>query len=261
MSIFDSIILGVVQGITEFFPISSSAHLVIVPHLLKMPPPSIFFDICLHLGTLFAIIVFWFSKIKNITISLCKLKRDEDAKFGFLIIVGTIPTVIIGILFKDTIEKLFESPIRVAFLLLITGVLLFLTRFSKERKEKISVLDASIIGTFQGIAIAPGISRSGSCISSGLFLGLKRELAFDFAFLLSIPAILAAFILKLKDALETKEAIFVFPYLAGTITSFIVGLISLFFLSNIVRKGKICYFAYYCWLFGILMICLSNILK
>ncbi|MEW6006816.1 MAG: undecaprenyl-diphosphate phosphatase [bacterium] len=255
MSLFNSIILGIVQGLTEFFPISSSAHSVIIPYLLKINPPSIFFDVCLHLGTLFAIIIFYFSRIKNITQSIFKLKRDEDAKLGFLIVIGTIPTGVIGALFKDTLEKLFESPIRVAFLLLITGVLLFLTRFFKERKEKMSVLDALIIGLFQGLAIAPGISRSGSCISSGLFLGLKRELAFDFAFLLSIPAILAAFILKLKDSLENKEAIFVLPYLSGTIIAFIIGLISLFFLSKIVRKGKIHYFAYYCWLLGILILC------
>ncbi|MEW6679979.1 MAG: undecaprenyl-diphosphate phosphatase, partial [bacterium] len=201
----DSIILGIVQGLTEFFPISSSAHLVIIPSLLKIPFPSIFFDVCLHLGTLFAVIIFWFSKIKNITISLFKLKRDDDARLGLLIIVAMIPSGVIGALFKDPLEKLFESPIRVAFLLLVTGVLLFLTRFFKEKKEKINLFDALIIGLFQGLAIAPGISRSGSCISSGLFLGLKRELAFDFAFLLSIPAILAAFILKLKDSLEKKE--------------------------------------------------------
>ncbi|MEW6102524.1 MAG: undecaprenyl-diphosphatase UppP [bacterium] len=259
MTFFDSIILGILQGLTEFFPISSSAHLVIVPHLLKIGNPSIFFDVCLHLGTLFAVIVFWFSKIRNITISLFKLKRDDDARLGLLIIVAMIPTGVIGILFKDILEKLFESPIRVAFLLLITGILLFLTRFSKERKENMTILDALIIGLFQGLAIAPGISRSGSCISSGLFIGLKREKAFDFAFLLSIPAVLAAFILKLKDSLENKEAIFILPYLSGTIIAFTVGLLSLFFLSRIVRRGKIHYFAYYCWATSIFTICLLSL--
>jgi len=253
---FESTILGIVQGLTEFLPISSSAHLVIIPYLLKIPPPSIFFDTCLHLGTLFAIIAFWFSRIKRITGSIFTFKMDEDLKLGFLIIIGTIPTAIIAALFKNRLEELFKSPKSIAFLLIITGVLLFLTRFSKEKKEKIGILDALIIGVFQGIAISPGISRSGSCISSALFLGIKREPAFDFAFLLGIPAILSAFILKLKDALEKKEAFFVLPFSIGTIVAFIIGLISLFFLSKIMKKGEIHYFSYYCWLFGILMICI-----
>lgn len=254
MHIFDAIILGIIQGLTEFFPISSSALLVIVPVLLKIPPPSIFFDVCLHLGTLFAVIVFWFKRISKITISLFTLKKNNDARIGIFIIIATIPTAIIAILFKEPLERLFESPLRVSLLLFITGILLFATRFFKEKKEDLNVLEALIIGLFQGIAIAPGISRSGSCISAGLFLGLKRECAFDFAFLLSIPAILGAFVLKLKDTLENKEAIFILPFAAGTIVATIVGFISLFFLSNIVRKGKIYYFAYCCWFLSILMV-------
>ncbi|HAW49590.1 TPA: undecaprenyl-diphosphatase UppP [bacterium] len=254
MNFFDAIILGIVQGLTEFLPISSSAHLVITPALLNIPFPSIFFDVVIHLGTLFAVIVFWFRRIKNITISIFRFEKNDDARLGFLIIIGTIPTVIIGFLFKDILDRLFESPIEVACFLLITGVLLFLTRFTKERKERMNILDAIIIGIFQGFAVVPGISRSGACISAGLFLGLKRKFAFDFAFLLSIPAIFAAFTLELKEVLEGKEPVFLFPYIAGFIVSFIVGLICLSLLARIVRKGKIHYFAYYCFLFGLFMI-------
>lgn len=265
MSIFDSIILGIIQGLTEFFPISSSAHLVIVPNLLNIKTQTLFFDVFLHLGTLIAIFLFWFKRIKAIFIKTIlfllkgkiRLPEEPDERIGILILIGSIPTGILGLLCKDLFETVFELVWVITICLFINSAILFLTRFTREKKEinNIRIRDALIIGLFQGIAILPGISRSGACISGALFMGLKRELAFEFAFLLSIPAILFAFILKLKDALDASEAIFSFPYILAFFLSFIVGFLALAFLSSIVRNGKIHLFSYYCFLLGIIMLC------
>lgn len=266
MSLFDGIILGIVQGLTEFFPISSSAHLVIVPWILDIKAPSIFFYVLLHLGTILAMFVFWFKRIRAIFIKTMlhlakgkiKMPEDADTRIGILIIIGSIPTGILGFLGKELFESVFELIKAIIICLFINSIILFLTRFTREKREDIGIKDALIIGLFQGIAILPGISRSGACISGALFLGLKRGLAFEFAFLLSIPAVLFAFILKLKDALGVGEAIFSLPYILAFIFSFIIGLFSLAFLSSIVRREKVYLFSYYCVFLGIIILCLPK---
>lgn len=265
MPLFDGIILGILQGLTEFFPISSSGHLVIVPWMLNMSSPSIFFDVFVHLGTILAIFVFWFKRIKAIFIKTImflakgkiKIPEDPDSKIGMFIIIGSISTGILGFLGKDFFETVFGLIKVITICLFINSIMLFLTRFTHEKREikDMGIKDALIIGLFQGIAILPGVSRSGACISGALFMGLKRDLAFEFAFLLSIPTILFAFILKLKDALEIKEAIFSPSYLSGFGLSFIVGLLTLASLSFIVRRGRIYLFSYYSFMLGLIMLC------
>ncbi|MBU1262504.1 undecaprenyl-diphosphate phosphatase [bacterium] len=260
----NDVILGIIQGLTEFLPISSSGHLVLTKKLLGIEP-DIAFDVFLHFGTLIALFCFYIKRITAIFSGFIKsfgkrelIKQDINARFAYLILVGTVPTFIIALFFKDTFESLFSEPRIVVSFLFITGLLLFATKiWSRETKGilEMGFLDAIIIGTFQGIAIAPGISRSGSCLSSGLFLGLKRETAFDFAFLLSFPAIIGAFLSKTKDMLEVGGGI-PLGYLMGAGVAFVFGLLSLFLLAKIVKGGKVHYFAYYCWAVGLLGLCL-----
>ncbi len=262
-----AIILGVIQGLTEFLPISSSGHLVIFQHLFGMEEPELFFDICVHIGTLVAVIIYFWKDLWSIITALSKQAvplllrktsvkdtyKDPDIKLAVLIVIGTVPTVIIGLLLKKISDQLFSSLIIVGCMLIITGILLWSTRWiKKQRKEgtnRFSVKDAIIIGIIQGMAIAPGISRSGSTIAVGLFLGLSRETAARYSFLLSIPAIIGATVLILKD-LTGGAVVHTNAVVLGGVTSCIVGYCSLKFLVFIVKKGQMHLFAPYCWLVG-----------
>jgi len=263
MNILESIFLGMVQGITEFLPISSSGHLVFFQSLFGMEEPQLFFDVMVHFGTLLAVVVYFRKDIWGIIIGVKGLlKRGERNKEGvkllFLIIVATIPSGLMGIFFKDWFESLFSKPKIVGIMLLITGLVLWLTRFSKEEGKKIgkmSVKDALFIGIAQGAAIIPGISRSGTTISTGLLCGLDRELSGKFSFLLSIPAVLGATFLESRKFGSVSE---VWMSLPGMIIAFIGGLFSLTFLIKMIKFGKMKNFSYYCWGVGILMIFIAR---
>lgn len=261
-----AIILGIVQGLTEFLPISSSGHLIIFQHLFGMEEPELFFDICVHIGTLVAVIIYFWKDLWSIITALIKgtvpflLRKvsfketynDPNIKLAILIIIGTVPTGIIGVLLKKISDQLFSSLIIVGCMLLITGLLLWSTRWIKKQSKGIkefSIKNAVVIGTIQGMAIAPGISRSGSTIAIGLFLGLSRETAARYSFLLSIPAILGALVLILKDV-TTISTISINAALIGGVTSCIVGYLSLKLLVYIVKKGQMHLFAPYCWIMG-----------
>jgi len=261
MSILQAIFLGIVQGLTEFLPVSSSGHLVFFQSMLGMEGPQLFFDVMLHLGTLLAVVVYFRSDIYMIIKGIGSLLKgrkqgQEGTRLLLWIIVATIPTGLMGILFKDWFESLFSKPKVVGMMLLITGLVLFLTRWAKKEGkpiEKMNWLDSIIIGIAQGIAIIPGISRSGATISTGLFCGLNRELSGKFSFLLSIPAILGATFLesqKIESSLEVQTG------LLGMTVAFLVGIFSLTLLIKIIKMGKIFNFSYYCCGMGILMIIL-----
>ncbi len=261
MNLLQAIFLGVVQGLTEFLPVSSSGHLVFFQSLFGMKEPQLFFDVMLHLGTLLAVVVYFRSDIWKIAQGMgAILKRSHknlpQVKLFLWIIVATIPTGLIGIFFKDWFESLFSKPKVVGIMLLITGLVLFLTRWVKKEGrtiEKMNWMDSIIIGIAQGIAIIPGISRSGATISTGLFCGLNRELSGKFSFLLSIPAILGATFLeshKIGSSLEVQIG------LLGMAVAFLVGIFSLTLLTKIIKMGKIFNFSYYCCGMGILMIIL-----
>ncbi|MEI9479566.1 MAG: undecaprenyl-diphosphatase UppP [Deltaproteobacteria bacterium] len=263
MRVLQAIFLGVVQGLTEFLPVSSSGHLVFFQSLFGLDESQVAFDVMLHLGTLLAVVVYFRTDISQIllgTWAWVKGRREGEEKVKLLlwIVVATIPTGLMGILFKDWFESLFSRPQTVGFMLLVTGGALWLTRTVK-RKEKttgeMGAIDALIIGIAQGVAIIPGISRSGATISTGLFRGLNRELAGKFSFLLSIPAILAATLLKFRE-IDTSSGIGL--AFIGTAVAFFVGLFSLKLLMKIIRAGKLSGFAYYCWAIGIVMILLTR---
>jgi undecaprenyl-diphosphatase len=253
LTLLKAIILGIIQGITEWLPISSSGHLVIAQQLMHLDVP-ISFDILLHLGTLLVIfMVFW----KDILLTLkAFFKFDFHSFYGRLslyIIIGSVPTAVIGFTFHDLFESFFSSLFVVAIALLVTGTLLYLTKFFNG-KRNLSSLDSLFIGIFQGLAIIPGISRSGSTIGLGLLLGNKKEQVAKFSFLLSIPAILGASIFDLKDFSFTSLG--TLNVIIGLITAIIVGYISLKYLLKVIMENKFYYFAYYCWILGLIILIL-----
>jgi len=248
-----------VQGITEFLPISSSGHLVFFQSFFGLKEPPIFFDVMLHLGTLSAVVVYFWAEILEIARGIgATLKRkketQEGAKLFLWIILGTIPTGLIGFLFKDWLETFFLKPRLVGVMLLITGLVLWLTRWTKKEGREIKKMgwrDSILVGIAQGMAIIPGISRSGATISTGLFCGLNRELSGKFSFLLSIPAILGATLLEFKKIDAVQE---LWVILVGTAFAFGVGILSLNILIKINKLGKLSNFSYYCWIIGIIII-------
>ncbi|MBN1968145.1 MAG: undecaprenyl-diphosphatase UppP [Candidatus Delongbacteria bacterium] len=274
---FKSIVMGIIQGATEFLPISSSGHLAILHKFLGLNTESnLFFDVVLHLGTLLAVLIFYRNDIRDIIsgffygmTSLVKKNSFKDSyltskypRLSLLIIVGSIPTAIIGLLFKDRFEELAGNLLAVGIALTITGLLLTIYEmWRKGYKNEIGIgfLDALIIGIVQGIAIIPGISRSGSTISAGKFLGLKKETAANFSFLLSIPAVGGAFLLQLKDVLEMQMTFNVTLLVTGFISSFISGYLCLKLLIWLIKKANLKFFALYCFLIGIFTISYSLI--
>ncbi len=262
--IFRFIILGAVQGLTEFLPVSSSGHLVIFQKLLRTAEGNISFDIIVHLASLSAVIFFFrhdflamFKKIlhlnkKATAIQTGKIEIPEPnyPKIILFIFYASLVTGFLGFKFKAGFESLFNSLSSVALGLVITGIILFLTKFKTAVKartqDKLNIWDGLVVGLAQGLAIAPGVSRSGLTISSGLFMNIERRLAVRLSFLLSIPAILGAAVFKIKDL----EAIAIAPvYLVTSfISAFIFSFLALKLLVLLVEKLKLHYFAYYCWL-------------
>ncbi|MHB8708295.1 MAG: undecaprenyl-diphosphatase UppP [Desulfuromonadales bacterium] len=263
MTLFDAIILGAVQGATEFLPVSSSGHLVLAQHLLGgFSQPGIVFDVTLHLGTLLAIVIYFWRDVRGLC--TCLWRRDPTAggerRLLVLLIAGSIPTAIIGLTFKDQVEAMFENPQLVACMLLVTGTLLFIAdryRPGNRREGSLTVTDALITGIAQGAAIIPGISRSGSTIVALLLRGVSGETAARFSFLLSMPAVAGAALLSLKDAeqLTTGEL----PvYLAGAGAAMIVGLLAIHLMLGILRRRRLGWFAVYCWLLGAVALALLH---
>ncbi|MEJ2099091.1 MAG: undecaprenyl-diphosphate phosphatase [Desulfobacterales bacterium] len=275
MNSTEAIILGVIQGLTEFLPVSSSGHLVLFQKILGMKQAELFFDVGVHLGTLVAVIVVFRLEIKKIITALVKLifltglketirqklESDPQLKMALLIVIGSIPTAILGFLFVGIADRLFASGLITGLMLIVTGLLLWLTRRTGASKDqaqynRLTPKNAFIIGTVQGLAIIPGISRSGSTISIALMLGIDREMAARYSFLLSIPAIIGAGLMSLKDALfQTDLAIG--TALLGAFTAALVGYAALKALLQMVKKGHLHVFAPYCWLVGILAIIFS----
>jgi undecaprenyl-diphosphatase len=247
MKLFEIIILSLVQGITEWLPISSSGHLLITQHLLKISVP-IYYNILLHFATILVIIMVYYKEIWKILLAFSTLNfKNEYAKLGLYIIIASIPTAIIGFTFKNLILSFFINLHIVGIGLLATGIILLATKYFNG-KRKISLLESIYIGTVQGLAILPGVSRSGATISSGLILGIRKELIATFSFLLSIPAILGASILEYESGIITKEIL-----LAMALTVFI-GYISLKFTIKLINQNKFYYFSPYCITVGILLI-------
>lgn len=254
----ESLILGLIQGLTEWLPVSSSGHLVVVKELFGWQPPVLFY-VLLHLGTLSVVMVFFRRDILGILKAI--LKRDfesEEGRIGLFIIVGSAPTGVIGFVFKDFFEAFFDNLYVVGLSLLATGVLLF---FSDriEGSKPLTYLDSFLVGIAQGISIVPGISRSGVTIATGLLRGVKRKHAFMFSFLLSIPATLGATIVESGDLHLLVSGVDAATVVVGVATSMVVGYLSLKAVQRILRKRKFHWFAPYCWAAGALLL-ISQIL-
>lgn len=264
MTTCDAVYLGILQGLTEFLPVSSSAHLVFAQSLLPgFHQPGLLFDIVLHLGTLLAVIFFLRKDIYPLLKALVPESRhgtpptDAGAlsvrrRMILNIALATAVTGIIGLSFKDEVEKLFTYPAVSAFMLVITGILLFVasaTRKAGRDEGSITIADSIVIGIAQGLAVMPGLSRSGATIAFGIFRGLAAATAARFSFLLSIPAVLGALILEARHvSLLSSPDIAI--YIAGFTAAAITGFLSLKLLFLLIKKWRLRIFAYYCWLAG-----------
>lgn len=278
MTILQSAFLGLVQGIAEFLPISSSGHLALFQNYLGIQSAeeaSLFFDVLLHLGTLLAVFVYYremiwemivefFGFIGDLAHGGTKEKEIPPARrLILLLIIGTLPLVVI-LPVKDYIEKLGGSTLFIGCALLLTGTLLFLSdRMGKGRKTErnATILDTVIVGFAQALATVPGLSRSGTTIAAGLLRGYSRDYAVRYSFLMSIPAVLGANILSLKDALEVGIDTALIPvYLVGVAIAAVSGYFSIRLVNLLADKGKFGAFAYYCWAVGVLAIVLSVVM-
>jgi undecaprenyl-diphosphatase len=251
------ILLGIIQGLTEFLPVSSSGHLVIFQTLFDLPY-SIAFDIVVHLATALAVIVYFWRDILKI---LNPKSQIQTRKLLLFIIIGTIFTGILGLGFKDFFESLFSSVFAVGWFLLLTGLIIVLAEWVGKAKRGLGdmgIWDAILIGLAQGCAIAPGLSRSGATISASLARNLDRTLAARFSFLLSVPAILGAGLVQAPKILEAGATdAGLWSLILGFIAAFISGWIAIKIFMNIIQRTSIRFFAYYCFVVGIIVLILS----
>ena len=249
MTIIESLISGMVQGLTEFLPVSSSGHLVLVHSFFGFKEPGIFFDICLHAATLGAVLVY-FGK------DIISLIRERKVAWILYLGIGTVPAVIAALFFEKEISAFFTSPVQVAFMLIVTGLVLFaghafLIRESGEKKGP-TFLSSILVGVAQAFALIPGISRSGMTISSALAVKMKPEEAFRFSFLLSVPAIMGAVLYKVITV-DAGAALSgnILNYALGMLAAFLTGLIGLRFLWKVIRAQKLYVFGFYCITVGL----------
>ena len=274
MNLMRYLFLACLQGVTEFFPVSSSGHLVFFQEIIGFKEPLLAFDIILHLATVVAVIVFLRKDlmliVKELHLGFKKIIEGTPIKkvwhdFEYLrlfvyLLAAFIPAVLAGLLFHSVIERMFNSLRIVAFSFFITGIVLFLTRGKgmSKNKRQLRLIDSLVIGLAQAAAIIPGISRSGLTISSGIFRGLDKEFAAKFSFLLSIPTIAAAAVYQLKDGIGDIK-ISNLELSLSFIAAFLSGYFTLIILSKMIAKAKFHYFAFYCW--GMSVVCIIFILK
>jgi len=254
------IILGLIQGLSEWLPISSTAHLKIAQHFMTDLAATPLLNVTLHLGTLFVVLFYFRKEVKSILSAVVHLDfKSEYGQLIPLIIVATIPTGIIGVLYAKFLEDTFQTLLIIGVTFLIGATVLYTSKIGKENKDTITLTIAFIMGTAQGLASFPGLSRSGVTISTALLLGLKREKAFKFSFLLSIPAIIGdvafeAYRERGKFALQTIGPI---ELLVGIVLAMVAGYIAIKLVSNLVRSKRFHYFAFYTWILGIALIALT----
>jgi undecaprenyl-diphosphatase len=253
-----SLVLGIIQGLTEFLPISSTGHLVLGRKLLGMGEAGLFLDTLLHFGTLIALVAVYWDDIQG-------LIRRPFSRLGLLLMVGTIPTALIGLSFEEYFEQISKTGSTIGVEFLVTGFILMAAERWKEsaqkRFEQITWTDALIIGTLQGAAIMPAISRSGLTIAGSLLRGIHKEDAARFSFLISLPAIFGACVLQGKKLLDhqVSEMVGLIPLLAGTFAAAVSGYIAVKWMIRILNKGSLKIFAYYVWALGAVIVTLQAI--
>jgi len=258
MSWLEALILGIVQGLTEFLPVSSSGHLTIGQELLHLntsTAENLQFDVIVHAATVLSIILILWKEIEQlIKGTFTTIAWNEEKIYILKIFLSMIPILIVGLFFKDQVEKLFGSGLLlVGCCLLVTALLLTFAYFARPRpKKKISYLDSFIIGISQAIAVLPGLSRSGTTIATGILLGNKKEKVAKFSFLMVLAPILGESLLNVKEIIQNPEvaSIGLLPMIVGFIGAFVTGCFACKFMINIVKKGKLIYFAIYCVIIG-----------
>jgi undecaprenyl-diphosphatase len=251
----EALILGLVQGITEFLPISSSGHLVIFQHLLGIRTPGLLFEVLVHFGTLVAVVAFFWADVTRL------LRRPFD-KLAFLVLVGTIPTGLMGLYLEPLFTVAFDSVVVVGAALIVTGFFLWHAgRVTPGRKQipTTSIWDALVIGLGQGLAITPGLSRSGTTIAFALWRGLERRTAARYSFLLSIPAIAGATVLELRHLFSVPQTLsgWDWTYLLAAAVAGASGYLAIKFLLVALERGRFYYFSFYCWIAGIIALILA----
>ena len=265
MSILQSLWLGVVQGITEFLPISSSGHLVLGKAIIGVHTEGVAYEVFVHFGTFLAVVTVFWSDIWNMIGALGRIVRhpspnnwlrnyreDIFLRMAILVILGTIPIVVVGLLFKSGIEAAFSSPLFVSFALIITGTLLLGTRWINSADTQFGIVRALLIGVAQSFAILPGISRSGSTIAAAIYLGVERSEAARFSFLLALPAIFGAAVVESLELLQSNiSSQQVMTFFIGMIVAYISGMIALKWLLGVIRRGRLDRFSYYCYTIGL----------
>ncbi len=259
MDILQSFLLGLIQGLTEFLPISSSGHLALARYILGNDTEmGITFEVVVHFGTLCSIMIFYRNELYSLLEAGVRFikapsvrKNDPEIKILGFILISMIPAFVVGFTLKDSIESIFMNPLLVSGMLILTGIILYSTKFYDKIDSDMTTKKAFFIGISQAFAMIPGISRSGSTISTALYFGLNREKAANFSFLMVIPVIGGAMILQMREAIEVGINISdILSLLVGFFTAFISGFYALKYLIIILKKQGFHYFAYYCWVVG-----------
>ncbi len=274
MSYFESILLGLVQGLSEFLPISSSGHLTLLQHYFDIEESNVLlFTILLHLGTLVSVFIIYRKDIKELLIELIEVfkdifsgkglqpKKNQTRRLGYMIIVATLPTVVMGLFFQDLFKSFYSSTTAVGIGLLFTGTILFVVEKLKIKEktiEEMSFWGAIFVGICQGIAITPGVSRSGSTLFGSLLSGLDKKTAVKYAFLISIPSILGSVVFEIPQALDGNfDKNLIMPIFIGMVVAALSGLFAIKTMINFVAKQKLKYFSYYTWIVGTVVLWLD----
>ena len=257
MDWIQALILGIIQGLTEYLPVSSSGHLAIISHFFGIDgEESLMFTVAVHVATVLSTLVMLWKEIDWILKGLFKFEMNEETKYALNIIVSMIPVGIVGVFFKDRVEEAFGSGLLiVSVMLMVTAVLLIFSYYAKPRqKEHLSLWDAFVIGVAQACAVLPGLSRSGSTIATGLMLGNKKEKLAQFSFLMVIPPILGEALLDILKAVKGEAVmgdIGTFPLVIGFLAAFLSGCFACKLMISVVKKGKLVYFGIYCAIVGL----------
>lgn len=277
MSVIDALILGLVQGLTEFLPVSSSGHLVIMQHYLGVREIGLSFDVLVHQATLLAVVVYFWHDVKKLVAAFFSIiwgvlgsraarrgRLDAESRMYrrlvWLVLLGSIPAALAGFFLEDFFTGLFESVLLVGLMLMVTGLLLWGAEWLQSQKQRrrelnaMTALDALIVGIGQAIAITPGISRSGTTIAAALGRGLERSAAARYSFLLSLPAIFGAGLLQAKDILKIGIDYNWQVLVVGGLAAFVAGILAIRALMAILERSRLTIFSYYCWTLGLVVV-------
>lgn len=257
MSVIEALVLGLIQGLTEFLPVSSSGHLEIAQAFFGIKGGNnLRFDLLLHGATVLSTLIVFRKEIAELILGLFKFRWDDNNKYIVMLIISAVPAGIAGVLFEDKIETLFTGKlVFVGSMLLLTSLLLTIANFKPAGKRKIGFFDALIIGIAQMIALVPGLSRSGATITTGMIIGNERSNLAKFSFLMVLIPILGAIFLKFVSGdLTSESSVQLLPMIIGFVTAFITGMLTCKWMVNIVSKGKLIYFAIYCAVIGLIAI-------